>query len=107
MTRENMSSTTMPRTLSRPDNDHDRAGYREVASDIAAVKKDLSQLSTDAASMAKQGLDSTLQGAKKAADQVKGGYEAVCDYTARHPVPALLIATGIGAIAGRILIRRW
>jgi ElaB/YqjD/DUF883 family membrane-anchored ribosome-binding protein len=81
--------------------------FGDVKNDLSQMKQDVSKLADDATKTAKDGMNATWDSARKVADQVQEGHHKVCEYASSHPTAALLIAVGIGAIAGRLLARRF
>lgn len=81
--------------------------FSDVRDDLTDMKKDVSKLADDASKTAKDGMQATWDSARKVADHVQEGHHKVCEYASSHPTAALLIAVGVGAIAGRLLARRF
>lgn len=84
----------------------------DVRSELHAVKDDLMRLRHDMASLASRGVDvvrsgadDTLEHGRRAAQSAKKYYQGACDYAAEHPMVALMLAVGVGAIAARMLRR--
>jgi ElaB/YqjD/DUF883 family membrane-anchored ribosome-binding protein len=79
--------------------------YTDVAAELSAAKDSASSLVSEVRHKAQEGIDVTVDQAKKVAGQFQEGHHKICEYTSNHPTTALLIALGVGAITGRLLSR--
>ena len=98
-----------PSPSSRGGSSNDRSeAYNDIKSEFASgnVKEGISNAAHQATRVAKESATAALDQAKKVADQVQTGYDKVCHYASEHPTTAILIALGVGAIVGRLLIPR-
>jgi ElaB/YqjD/DUF883 family membrane-anchored ribosome-binding protein len=94
-----------------------RDGLTEVKKDAAAVKKDLAALKTDAARMASDatseaveavrcGAESASELAKSVGDRAQKMHSSVREHVIARPTTSILIALGVGVVAGKLLARR-
>lgn len=83
--------------------EHDRASFQDVKHDVEALRKDVRQLASDSAHV---GMDAVKSSTHRAGEKARDCYGEACEYVAAHPVAAVLIAAGAGAILSRLLIRR-
>jgi ElaB/YqjD/DUF883 family membrane-anchored ribosome-binding protein len=95
-------------TMATSNRGHDRSeAYTDVAAGLTGAKEGASKLASEVRHKAQEGIDLTVDQAKKVAGRVQEGHTKICEYTSNHPTTALLIALGIGAIAGRLLARKF
>jgi len=94
-----------------------REGLTEVKKDAAAVKKDLTALKTDAVRVASEatseaidavrcGAESAGEMAKSVGDRAQKAHTAMREHVVARPTTSILIALGVGVIAGKLLARR-
>lgn len=94
-----------------------RDGLTEVKKDAAAVKQDLATLKTDAARMASDataeaveavrcGAESATELAKTVGDRAQKAHSSMREQVIARPTTSILIALGVGVIAGKLLARR-
>lgn len=94
-----------------------RDGLTEVKKDAAAVKKDLATLKTDAARVASDataeaieavrcGAESAGEMAKSVGDRAQKVHSAMREHVVSRPTTSILIALGVGVVAGKLLARR-
>lgn len=94
-----------------------RTGLSEVKEDLSAVGEDLARLKSDAAGaattvakstaeLARHGADAATEYVKRAGDQAKDTYESARAFVVHRPVASVLIAVGVGAVLGRVFMRR-
>lgn len=88
----------------------------DLKKDVAAVRDDLGHLKDDALRAAshtkEQAIDAVRHGKESATDMarsakegVKEYHESMCESIKKNPTTAVLIAVGLGVIAGRLLPR--
>ncbi len=102
-------------------NTQDKTSLEDVKRDMATLKRDLAALRNDstdymtgavhsgaqaARQKAESMLDSTREMASNVADHARGGQERFCEYVRQNPTASVLIAVGVGAILGKLLIRK-
>lgn len=89
----------------------------DLKKDVAAVKDDLVHLKDDAVRAAahtkdqaveaiQHGKESVTDMARSATECCKEYHQSMCDSVKKNPTTAVLLAVGIGVIAGRLLPRR-
>lgn len=94
-----------------------REGFSEVKRDAGAVREDLSVLREDAtelgahavkhaADAVKSGAQTATDMAKSASGSVKKYHESMCTHVKQNPTAAVLLALGVGVVAGKILSAR-
>ncbi len=88
----------------------------DLKKDVAAVKDDLVHLKDDAVRAAshtkdqavdaiREGKESVTDMARSAAECCKEYHQSMCDSVKKNPTTAILLAVGVGVIAGRLLPR--
>lgn len=94
-----------------------REGLAEVRRDAGAIKEDLGVLKDDAIAMGthaahgaadvvRHGAHAATGAARSLGDSMKDVQSTVKDCIAERPMTTLLVAVGIGLIAGRLLSKR-
>ena len=89
----------------------------DLKKDVAAVRDDLSHLKDDAVRAAshtkeqaadalRHGKESVTEMAHSATESCKHYHASMCDSVKKNPTTAVLLAVGVGVIAGRLLHRR-
>lgn len=92
------TATTKPNII-----EHNSASFQDVRQDVDALRRDVKQFASDSAHV---GMDAVKAGATRAREKARDYYSEACDYVAEHPIAAVLIAAGAGAILVRLLSRR-
>lgn len=98
-------------------NDSTQEIKHDLKKDMAAVRDDLAHLKDDAIRAAshtkeqavdavRQGTESATEMARSAAECCKEYHQNMCESVKKNPTTAVLLAVGIGVIAGRLLPRR-
>lgn len=111
-------STTEKQKKNTNENDFDlRDGMSEIKKDAKAVREDLDTLKADATQMTthatqeaieavRVGAQSAGEMAKSVGDSMKQTHGALCDKVSERPTASILLALGVGVVAGRILAAR-
>lgn len=111
-------SSTSKDTSQSGDSDFSlREGMSEIRKDASAVKEDLDALKSDATQMAahttqeaieavRQGAQSATEMARSVGESAKQCHGALADKVSQRPTASILLAVGVGVIAGRLLARR-
>ncbi len=92
-------------------------GLSEIKSDASAVRDDLSVLKEDASKLTshatqhaieavKTGAESAGEVAKSFSQNAKKCHESVCEQVSARPTTAVILAIGVGVVAGRLLARK-
>ena len=114
--------TSQPKsTHGMNDTDSSRSTSHEIKhdlkKDVAALRDDLGNLKDDAITAAghtkdhamdaaRHGKESIKDMARSATDSCRKYHHSMCDSVKKNPTTAVLVAVGIGVIAGRLLPRR-
>jgi ElaB/YqjD/DUF883 family membrane-anchored ribosome-binding protein len=114
--------TSQPKsTHGMSDSDTSRSTTHEIKhdlkKDVAAVRDDLGHLKDDAIKAAahtkeqaaealRHGKESATEMARSATESCKQYHQSMCDSVKKNPTTAVLLAIGVGVIAGRLLPRR-
>ena len=94
-----------------------REGINEIRKDAATVKDDLTTLKSDATQMAahttqeaieavRHGAQSASEMARSVGDSAKQCHGALADKVKQRPTASILLAVGVGVIAGKLMARR-
>jgi len=116
-----MHTSQSKSTHAMNDTDSGRSSTQEIKhdlrKDVATVRDDLAHLKDDAIKAAshtrdqavdavRHGKESATDMARSAREGVKEYHESMCESIKKNPTTAVLIAVGLGVIAGRLLPRR-
>ncbi|MCB9843596.1 MAG: hypothetical protein H6812_10095 [Phycisphaeraceae bacterium] len=87
----------------------DHSDIEAIREDLATLKSDFGSLVTDLAEGGRHAAQKSAQAiagsAKSTAEHVKAAHSATCDTVKQHPMAAVLVAAGVGAIAARLLMK--
>lgn len=101
---------TNPNSGSDRSKTQNRVSYSDVGDDLAEIRRDLAALKGDAIHAASGTMHATGDAVRHAgdvvADNARGAYDEVCDQIRANPTASVLIAAGIGMLAGRFLLGR-
>lgn len=106
-----MSTANSHASSSSSSNRH--ASFSDVKSDVATLKRDLTDMACGVANDGKAALEQGYEKAseraqemiQKGKDELNKAHDTVADYVSKRPVTALAIAFGVGAIAARLMRR--
>lgn len=109
------TETKMPRSPERESTS--RGAIDDLKKDTAAVREDLTHLKEDAVratahatehamEAVTSGADSAREMAHSASKACKQYHETMCDTVRKNPTAAVLVAAGVGVLAGKLLSKR-
>jgi ElaB/YqjD/DUF883 family membrane-anchored ribosome-binding protein len=116
-----MHTSQSKSTPGMSDSDTGRSSTHEIKhdlkKDVAAVRDDLAHLKDDAIRAAshtkeqavdavRHGKESATEMARSATECCKEYHQNMCESVKKNPTTAVLLAVGLGVIAGRLLPRR-
>jgi len=88
----------------------DRDNVQALRNDVEMLRRDVRTLASDAAATGRDAWDTSKEmgraTGRRAVDAADDTQRRVNDYVTDHPTQSLLVAAGIGAIVGSLLMRR-
>lgn len=87
-----------------------RASLQAIREDIDSLRQDVRGLASDAATAGRDavrtGAACARESGRRAAEAAQRAQDTASDYVSDHPMQSMLIAAGLGALVGGLLMRK-